>query len=126
MRVLALFVLAGVFKGDDIGTTDMSTSAVVHGAVSVVLMVGLIVSAWVLRAAFKHSPGWEHLRTMELVFAIVLTVTFFVASSNPEGEGSGLTQRLFVGLLMLWLGFVAWQVRNRELIEASQAEPAST
>ena len=106
------FVLAGVFNSDPIGETEMSTVGTVHGVASLVVFVFLLIAAWMLRGVFSRDESWRGFARTQLWLAVALTVTFFVVFATPEDGSGGLTQRVFVAVMMTWLALLGWRIRE--------------
>jgi hypothetical protein len=106
------FLLAGIFNGDPTGVEDLTTAGMIHLVSALVLFLSLVVSAWLLRGVFKRDESWGSLSTPALWFAIALTVLFLVSFGTPEDGPVGLTQRLFAGVMMVWLFVLGMNVRR--------------
>lgn len=104
------FVFAGVFSGHPSDEVEMTTNGIVHFGAAVLLMVAMTLSAWFLRAAFKRSPGWASMRPHALVFGVALVIAFVLVFSDTDWPG--LMWRVFLAVLMIWLGVLAWHVRR--------------
>ena len=115
---VVLLLIAGIgffvamFKTDPKGVTDLTTAGTLHALGSVVIFFALLVTAWMLRGVFKRDPTWETFAKTQMWFAIAYTVTMFAAFATPEDGPSGLTQRIFVPVMMAWLATLAWSIRR--------------
>ena len=76
------------------------------------LFLSLVVSAWMLRGVFKRDEAWGSFSSTALWFAIALTVLFLVSFGTPEDGPVGLTQRLFGGVMMIWLFVLGMNIRR--------------
>jgi hypothetical membrane protein len=116
---VVLFAVAGVgffvaiFKTDPKGATELTTAGTLHVVGSVVIFFSLLVAAWIVRGAFKRDQIWEPFAKTQLWFAIAYTVTMFVTFGTPEDGPVGLTQRIFVPVMMAWLFTLAWNIRSK-------------
>jgi hypothetical membrane protein len=106
------FIVVATFNGDATGVEDLTTSGTVHLAAAAILFLSLLICVWFLRGVFKRDDGWQHLTKSQLAFAIAYTIMFVVSFGLSEGGPVGLTQRIFVAVVMAWLAFLAWQVRE--------------
>jgi hypothetical membrane protein len=115
---VVLLALAGIgffvaiSKTDPTGATDLTTAGALHGVGSVVLFFALLITAWMLRGVFKRDPTWEPFAKTQMWFAVAYTVTMIVAFATPEDGPVGLTQRIFVPVMMAWLATLAWSIRR--------------
>jgi hypothetical protein len=112
--------LVAVFKTDPKGVTDLTTAGTLHVLGSMAIFFPLLITAWMVRGVFKRDPIWESFAKTQLWFAIAYTVTMFVNFGTPEDGPAGLTQRIFVPVMMAWLFTLAWSVRrNSSAIEVT-------
>lgn len=116
---VVLFGLAGIgffvaiFKTDPTGATELTTAGTLHVTGSVVIFFSLLAAAWIVRGVFRRDRIWEPFAKTQLWFAIAYTVTMFVVFGTPEDGPVGLTQRIFVPVMMAWLFTLAWNIRSR-------------
>jgi hypothetical membrane protein len=106
------FILAGIFNTDPTGETDLTAAGTIHLLSALVLFLCLIISAWMLRGVFKRGEAWAPFSIIALLFAIALTVTFLVSFLTGEDGPVGLTQRIFAGVIMIWLFVLGWNIRR--------------
>jgi hypothetical protein len=90
----------------------LTTAGTLHALGSVVIFFALLIAAWILRGVFKRDPTWEKFVKTQMWFAITYTVSMFVAFATPEDGPVGLTQRIFVPVMMAWLATLAWSIRK--------------
>ena len=115
---LVLFAVAGIgffvaiFKTDPREVTDLTTAGMLHALGSIVIFFALIVAAWMVRGVFKRDPTWEPFAKTQMWFAIAYPVTMIVTFATPEDGPVGLTQRIFVPVMMAWLFTLAWNIRR--------------
>ena len=117
--VAGIGFFVAIFKTDAKGVTDLTTAGILHGLGSIVIFFALIVAAWMVRGVFKRDPTWEPFAKTQMWFAIVYTVTMIVTFATPEDGPVGLTQRIFVPVMMAWLFTLAWNIRRN----SSATEP---
>lgn len=113
------FILAGVFNTDPTGETELTAAGTIHVLSALVLFLSLIISAWMLRGVFKRDETWAPLSMPALGFAIALTVTFLVSFLTGDDGPVGVTQRIFAGVIMIWLFVLGWNIRR-----TGSAQPA--
>ena len=106
------FFVAAIFKTDPTGATETTTDGNLHLVGSVMIFFSLLAVAWMLRGVFKRDPTWEAFAKAQMWFAIVYTVSMVVTFGTPPGGPVGVTQRLFVTLILGWLLTLAWNIRR--------------
>jgi hypothetical membrane protein len=106
------FVVSGIFKTDPTGVDDLTTAGTIHLLSAVVLFLSLIISAWMLRGVFKRDESWRSVSPVALGFAVALTLLFLVSFGTPSDGAVGLTQRLFAGVIMIWLFVLGLNLRR--------------
>jgi hypothetical membrane protein len=114
-------VLAGIFPTDEVDAAGRVVSPTsvgsVHMVVAALAFVFGIVGMFVLSRTFKRDARWRAYWPWSLVLAVIALVGFFVQSELPW---VGLSQRIFVGTITLWLVLVA--IRLRSLAKGALAE----
>lgn len=114
MLLAALGFFVAIAKTDPSGAdVEVTTAGVLHVLGSLLLFVALLIAAWFLRGVFSRDPAWARLTKVQLWFAIAYTVTMVIAFATPENGPVGLTQRVFVPVMLAWLLTLAWNVRRR-------------
>jgi hypothetical membrane protein len=107
---LGAFVLAAF-------PTDVGTGPTVHGSIhlvtAVVAFIAGAVGTLLLSLQFKHEPRLAPLRTTALVLSILSVLALlvlFVGDVRPRigDEVGGLLERVFLGLVLLWMAWVAF------------------
>lgn len=100
--------------------TDLSgTSPTLHGIIHLlVALIAFICGATgelLLSLRFANDPRLHSLRSPALVIAIlasiILLVLFVAPSSRMLSHITGLVERIFIGLLLLWMLVVAFRLR---------------
>jgi len=115
---VVLLLLAGIgyllaiSKTDPTGVTEATTAGTVHILGSMLIFFSLLISAWMLRGVFKRDPAWAPFARTQMWFAIAYTVTMFTNFATPEDGPVGLTQRIFVPVMMAWLATLAWSIHR--------------
>ena len=117
--VAGIGFFVAIFKTDPREFTDLTTAGMLHALGSIVIFFALIVAAWMVRGVFKRDPTWEPFAKTQMWFAIAYTVTMIVTFATPEDGPVGLTQRIFVPVMMAWLFTLAWNIRRN----SSATEP---
>jgi hypothetical membrane protein len=106
-------ILVGIFPTDEVdaaGRVESPTSVgTVHNVVSALALVFGIAGMFVLSRTFKRDARWRALWPWSLVPAVAALVGFFLQSELPW---VGLSQRIFVGTITLWLVLVAFRLRS--------------
>lgn len=96
-------VLAGVFPEDPASPGSMTDS--LHTLVSMIAFLGGIFGVSLLSRRFAADDRWPTVRYEAIGTVLVVFVSFVVAVGNVIVETSviGITQRLFLGVLTLWV-----------------------
>jgi hypothetical membrane protein len=106
-------ILVGIFPGDEVDAAGLVVSptsvGIVHIVVSALAFVVGIAGMFVLSRTFKRDARWRAFWPWSLMLAVIALVGFFVQSELPW---VGLTQRIFVGTITLWLVLVAFRLRS--------------
>jgi hypothetical protein len=98
--------------------TDLETAATtstgnIHTASFLVNVVSMILCALLFAVGFRQSDDWRGYRGASLVLAIALLAAFIAQFMTlHRGAPYGLTNRLFVAVLMVWLVATATQLRH--------------
>jgi|SRR5215213_2559421 len=114
-------VLVGIFPTDEVDAAGRVVSptsvGTVHTVVSALAFVFGIVGMFVLSRTFKRNARWQAFWPWSLVLAVIALVGFFLQSELPW---VGLSQRIFVGTITLWLVLVAFRLLS--IAKAASAE----
>jgi hypothetical membrane protein len=106
-------VLVGIFPTDEVdaaGRVESPTSVgTMHSVVSALAFVFGIAGMFVLSRTFERDARWQAFWPWSLMLAVAALVGFFLLN---EVLWVGLTQRIFVGTILLWLVLVAFWLRS--------------
>jgi hypothetical membrane protein len=115
---IGLYGLGGILVGrifptDEVGAAGRVESptsvGTIHIVVSALAFVFGIAGMFVLSRTFKRDARWRAFWPWSLVLAVAALVGFFLQSEVPW---VGLSQRIFVGTITLWLVLVAFRLRS--------------
>lgn len=114
---------AGVFSCDTgCAPTQPSNAQVLHDIVSIIAFPALIAAALVWGFGFLRMPEWRRFGVYSLGTATISTVLLIAMVNTEETRaGTGLLQRIFLGVLFLWLALMAWRFWR----ESDDAQPAT-
>ncbi|MDX1659096.1 MAG: DUF998 domain-containing protein [Nitriliruptorales bacterium] len=124
LLVAGLGYLLAIAKTDPSDATEFTTAGILHVVGSLLIFFSLLIAVWFLRGVFDRDPSWNHLATTQMWFATAYTVTMVVSFGTPMDGPVGLTQRIFVPVMMAWWIFIAWNIRR--LDSTSQAAEHQT
>ena len=113
---------AGLFPCDVSCTPDAPSQAQrLHFAAGMVADPALALAPLLLAYRFRQLEHWRSLSCYSvLTSALSLCALIAVGWSLPERNGSGLFQRVALGLPFLWLALVSWRLwRSPECGEAA-------
>ena len=102
------FLASGAFTAG-VGT-ELTTEGFIHAVAGGIVFVGLVVDAFLLRGVFSRDSQWKGFARRMRWFPPLLLAAFIAFA----WEVSGPRQRVYIGLMMTWLGMLAWQLRNIE------------
>lgn len=109
-------ILAGVFP-ENPAAPDSSTN-VLHNIVSIVAFFAGIAGVGLVSRRIGADDRWPSYRYEPTGTVVIVLATFvaFILSVSGESAFVGLTQRLFIGVMTLWV--VVQSVRLYRLVEA--------
>ena len=88
----------------DLETAPSTRTGDIHTISFLVNIVSILLSTICLALSYAGSPGWRRHRTPALAFAGLLIVAFVAQYLTlHKGAPYGITNRLFVAVLMAWL-----------------------
>lgn len=103
----------------DLETAPSTRSGDIHAISFLVNIFSILLSTICLGLSYRGSPLWRPHRTAALVFAGLMLAAFVAqALTLHRGAPYGITNRLFVVVLMAWL------ISNSFWLRAVMAEPA--
>lgn len=107
-------ILAGVFPENP--AAPDSTTNVLHNIVSVVGFLAGIVGVGLVSRRIDANDQWPSYRNEPIwtVFIVLVTFIVFIFSVNSESPFLGLTQRLFIGVITLWIVVQAYRLYRLE------------
>ena len=95
------FILSGVFSTDPANTVESTAAGAFHDAGGYISILSLMFATWFLRGVFKRDPNHSRLYKFQTWFAILMTGT--LAAFIAFEPILGLTQRVFVAVVVTWL-----------------------
>lgn len=116
--VLLLWVATAGLLATAIFPTDLETAATtttgnIHTASFLVNVISMILCSLLFALSFHQSDDWRGYRWTGLVLAIALLAAFIAQFLTlHRGAPYGLTNRLFVAVLMVWFVATAMQLRR--------------
>ncbi len=127
---LAGLVVAAVFPTDvsvegRFTTTITTTSGRIHGVASAVAYLSLIGAALLLTRSFAADPRWRGFHPTARLLALALPLGLGGSVLGAATSVMGVPQRLFLGLVVLWLVLTARQLRRVASVEAPATLPGS-
>jgi hypothetical protein len=110
-----LFGLFGVgvlidafFPIDRGGDRPQTMTGTVHILAASLAFVCAVLAMFVLTRTFKRNARWRSYWRLSLVLALVALVAFFL----PSGQWAGISQRIFVGVVIAWMILAALRLRS--------------
>lgn len=86
-----------------------SSTGLVHLGAALVAFICILLSIFVLSFSFRQMDEWRNFAPWSFTLGVLALAAFFLPS---EGGRAGLYQRIFVGIVMLWLALMAVRLRN--------------
>lgn len=115
------FIVLGVFKIDPLledGTTAYTPAGIAHLVAGLVLFLGLVVGAFVLRGVFAGDARWWGLEEATLRLALGMLVASVVMVAVPQ-QMVGLAQRAVVAIMLTWLAVLGWWMHRLDPVEGT-------
>ena len=97
---------------------DVSWHSATHELVSLVVFLALVAAPLVLARAFSGDEPWRALRAYSITTGVVGLVLLVLLFSGVAGNWSGVVQRVFVTVLLLWIAIL-----GARLIRLSRTRP---
>ena len=88
----------------DVPATPISWHGAIHLVVATIAFFGGALGALIISLRLGKNEAFQKLRTSALLIAIVSVILLFVALATLTGPLGGLTERLFLGSVLLWIG----------------------
>jgi hypothetical protein len=89
-------------------TPPLTLHGAVHAVASLVGAASMILGCVSFSWSFRALARWQPISTSSLVLALLMLGVFVVGLLSFGGSGGGFRQRLYVGLMLLWVIVVAW------------------
>jgi hypothetical protein len=127
--VLLLWVATVGLLVTAIFPTDLETAATtstgnIHTASFLVNVISMILCALLFAVSFHQSEHWRGYRWVGLAIAIALLAAFIAQFLTlHRGAPYGLTNRLFVAVLMIWFLATARQLRRIAILRQGAMTP---
>ena len=115
------FIVLGIFKIDPLledGTTAYTPAGIAHLVAGLVLFLGLVVGAFVLRGVFAGDARWWGLEEATLRLALGMLVASVVMVAVPQ-QMVGLAQRAVVAIMLTWLAVLGWWMHRLDPVEGT-------
>jgi hypothetical membrane protein len=97
---------------------DVSWHSATHELVSLLIFLALVAAPLVLARAFSSSAPWRDLSAYSITTGVVGLVLLVLLFSGIAGSWSGVVQRVFVTVLLLWIAIL-----GARLIRLSRVRP---
>jgi hypothetical protein len=108
----------------DLETAATTTTGNIHTASFLVNVTSLILCSLLFAGSFHQSEDWRGYRWVGLALAITLLAAFIAQFLTlHRGAPYGLTNRLFVAVLMVWLVATARQLRRVAILRQGSMPP---
>jgi MFS family permease len=118
--VVTLGLLVTAIFPTDLETAATTTTGNIHTASFLVNVFSLILCALLFAVSFHQSEDWRGYRWIGLALAIALLAAFVAQFLTlHRGAPYGLTNRLFVAVLMVWFLATARQLRRVAVLRQS-------
>lgn len=117
-------VLAGVFP-ENAAAPDSVTN-VLHNIISVIAFIAGIVGVSLVTRRFSATDRWPTYRYELVGTVLIVFVTFVIFMFTVFGESSiiGITQRMFIGVMSLWVVMQSFRL-YRLVGESDPSQPKS-
>jgi hypothetical membrane protein len=109
-------ILAGVFPEHP--TAQESMTNVLHGITGIIGFLAGIIAVGLVSRRIGADDRWPSYRYEAIATVVIVLVTFGVFISTTESAIVGLTQRLFIGVMTLWV--VMQSLRLYRLVDAHE------
>jgi len=101
-------VAEGLFPTDPPGEMAQSLHSMIHDAAFVTLVTALACSSAVFARRFESEPRWQGYARYSYATAVAIPALLLLFLGLGDGSRwKGLVERLFLGVICLWVGLVA-------------------
>ncbi len=111
--VWAVGALLLAFFPTDVPATPISWHGVIHLVVAILAFVGGAVGAVVLSLQFGWNEALRKAKAWALLIAVLTVALLFVLLGSASSPVGGLTERLFLGSVLLWVVVVSAYMAKR-------------
>ena len=105
--VWAVGAIILAFFPTDVPATPISWHGAIHLVVAILAFLGGAIGALIISLRLGKNEAIQKLRRPSLLIAIASVILLFVALANFTGPVAGLTERLFIGSVLLWEAIVS-------------------
>jgi hypothetical protein len=125
------FIGSGLFKTDiplEDGTVGYTFSGQMHTLAGIVAFLSLIVASYMLAGVFVRDPRWQPFARTARLFAWGILITFLgylaapIVGAPGTGGIDGLAQRIFVAVVLTWLVWIGWHMRQPRAVASSDLD----
>jgi hypothetical membrane protein len=119
-------LLAGVFSCD-VGCppTDRSQDQQLHDLFSILAFPSFTAGVFICGLSLSRNASWRGFGIYSLLTAMLsLVLLIAMVQSEASRDGTGMYQRLYLGVLFLWL--VAMSVRQLMQLDTGKIEQTAT
>ena len=104
------------FFADNPKGTPVTASGVVHLFLALIAFPCITVGAVLISASLRSDPAWRHAAPVLLAISVAgaLALLLLAAPGKHYHAPSGLYERIFLGLELLWMAVAAIAIARRE------------
>lgn len=106
----------------DAGCEGATGIGLAHNITGVASFLSVVAGIWLMGKRFRITEGWESYAKpsrMTAVAALVALLTWiFVSKIIGVDSVNGILQRVFVGIVLLWIGFIGVKVWARSIADS--------
>jgi multidrug transporter EmrE-like cation transporter len=114
LSIASLGLLIAAFFPTDIESAPSIRAGDIHNLLFLVNVVSIILSMVFLTVSFRSHPWWRAYQGVAIALTSIVVIAFFIQFFTlRRGAPYGLTNRLFVIVLFVWL--FATSIRLRRL-----------
>jgi hypothetical membrane protein len=107
-----LWIVIGIFQTGPGGEFEADTSdleATIHDSAAVASFLLSVVVAFLFARVFRREDLWAKHARFTFIFAVLLLAAFLLFPVLGDDQ-FGLSQRIFIGILMIWLLATAYRL----------------